>query len=149
MDIFENLENLQVSEACFDEIMGIIEEYILELNKYDQYRVDKDPKLKKEIEKRQEALKDIGDDKKFHNRPGMAFRAVDLLADQNREALGRDDDFNGTKISKVSFERPERFHKADPTYKGRRALRTEQSQRGSSKDVWNRMDPLIRKAKGL
>ena len=32
MNIFESLENLQVSEACFDEIMGIVEEYINELN---------------------------------------------------------------------------------------------------------------------
>ena len=32
MDIFESLENLQVSEGCFDEIMGIVEEYINELH---------------------------------------------------------------------------------------------------------------------
>ena len=25
MDIFESLENLEVSEACFDEIMGLVE----------------------------------------------------------------------------------------------------------------------------
>ena len=31
MDIFENLENLQVSEACFNDIMDIVEEYISEL----------------------------------------------------------------------------------------------------------------------
>lgn len=30
MDIFENLENLNVSEACFDEIMGIVEEILSE-----------------------------------------------------------------------------------------------------------------------
>jgi hypothetical protein len=30
MDIFESLENLQVSEACFEDIVGIIEEYISE-----------------------------------------------------------------------------------------------------------------------
>ena len=30
MDIFESLENLGVSEACFDEIMGIVEEIINE-----------------------------------------------------------------------------------------------------------------------
>ena len=31
MDIFESLENLNVSEECFDEIMGLVEEYINEL----------------------------------------------------------------------------------------------------------------------
>ena len=31
MDIFESLENLEVSESCFDEIMGIVEEIINEL----------------------------------------------------------------------------------------------------------------------
>ena len=31
MDIFESLENLNVSEECFDDIMGIVEEYINEL----------------------------------------------------------------------------------------------------------------------
>ena len=32
MDIFESLENLNVSEECFDEIMGIVEEIIAETN---------------------------------------------------------------------------------------------------------------------
>ena len=32
MDIFESLENLQVSEACFDDIMGIVEEVINEVS---------------------------------------------------------------------------------------------------------------------
>ena len=31
MDIFESLENLEISEECFDEIMGLVEEYINEL----------------------------------------------------------------------------------------------------------------------
>ena len=31
MDIFESLENLNVSEECFDDIIGIVEEYINEL----------------------------------------------------------------------------------------------------------------------
>ena len=30
MDIFESLEQLPVSEACFDEIMGIVEELLNE-----------------------------------------------------------------------------------------------------------------------
>ena len=32
MDIFESLENLPVSEECFDEIMGIVEEIINEVS---------------------------------------------------------------------------------------------------------------------
>ena len=28
MDIFESLENLNVSEECFDEIMGIVEDIV-------------------------------------------------------------------------------------------------------------------------
>lgn len=32
MDIFESLENLPVSEECFDEIMGIVEELLSESN---------------------------------------------------------------------------------------------------------------------
>ena len=33
MDIFESLENLNVSEECFDEIMGLVEEVINEVSK--------------------------------------------------------------------------------------------------------------------
>lgn len=32
MSIFENLENLNISEECFDEIMGLVEEYINEVS---------------------------------------------------------------------------------------------------------------------
>ena len=48
MDIFESLENLPVSEGCFEDIIGIVEEYINELKnqtvadvynkRYDQYK---------------------------------------------------------------------------------------------------------------
>ncbi len=34
MNIFENLENLNVSEECFDEIMGIVEDIINEMNPF-------------------------------------------------------------------------------------------------------------------
>ena len=37
MDIFESLENLNVSEECFDEILGIVEEIILESTVDDYY----------------------------------------------------------------------------------------------------------------
>ena len=32
MNIFESLENLEVSESCFDDIMGIVEEIINEVS---------------------------------------------------------------------------------------------------------------------
>ena len=40
MDIFENLENLNVSEECFDEIMGIVEELLSEAE--DNYEAAQD-----------------------------------------------------------------------------------------------------------
>ena len=46
MDIFENLENLNVSEECFDSIMDIVEELISESNrarKYGQKNLTNDP----------------------------------------------------------------------------------------------------------
>ena len=147
MDIFESLENLEVSEACFDEIMDIVEEVINELNKYEQYKVDKDPKLKKELENRQEALKDIGDIKKERNNAYTAFRAEDILADENRDALERDRSVEGVKMPKISYSRPDRRGKRDKSYSGYKKIRTEQSQRGSSKDVWNSMDPLMNKVR--
>lgn len=44
MDIFESLENLNVSEECFNEIMGLVEELLSEenlINKRDQYHISK------------------------------------------------------------------------------------------------------------
>lgn len=32
MDIFESLENLNVSEECFEDIVGLVEEYINEVS---------------------------------------------------------------------------------------------------------------------
>ena len=37
MDIFESLENLPVSEECFDEIIGIVEEILSESNRARRY----------------------------------------------------------------------------------------------------------------
>ena len=147
MDIFESLENLNVSEECFDEIMGLVEEFINELNKYEQYKVDKDPKLKKELEDRQEALKDIGDIKKKHDNAYTAFRAEDILADENRDALGRDRNVEGVRMPKISYSNPNRRGKRDKSYSGYKRIRTEQSQRGSSKDMWSSMDPLMDKVR--
>lgn len=43
MNIFESLENLNVSEECFDDIIGIVEELLSEnlINKRDQYHISK------------------------------------------------------------------------------------------------------------
>lgn len=44
MDIFESLENLKVSEECFDEIIGLVENILSEenlINKRDQYHISK------------------------------------------------------------------------------------------------------------
>ena len=37
MDIFESLENLEISEECFDEIMGIVEDIVSESNRARRY----------------------------------------------------------------------------------------------------------------
>ena len=49
MDIFESLENLNVSEECFDEIMGIVEEVINEVSK--DYLNDKREKANVKVTK--------------------------------------------------------------------------------------------------
>ena len=43
MNIFESLENLNVSEECFDDILGIVEELLSEnlINNRDQYHISK------------------------------------------------------------------------------------------------------------
>lgn len=56
MDIFESLESLNVSEECFDEIVGIVEEIINELNKntissYIQKRGEQAEEAEKEFSK--------------------------------------------------------------------------------------------------
>ena len=48
MDIFESLENLPVSEACFEDIISIVEEYLSESSharKYGQKNISQDPKM--------------------------------------------------------------------------------------------------------
>lgn len=152
MDIFESLENLNVSEECFEDIIGLVEEYIHELNKYEQHVVDKNPELKEKIESNQAASKEIGKIRKDTENPYKGHRAMKILANLNRDLLGRDNNIDGTRVSKVSYSSPDREAKVDPTNSKYKAIRTEQSQRGSSKDVWNSMDPLmdkVRRAKGL
>lgn len=49
MDILESLENLNVSEECFDEIIGIIEEVIKNPELVKQYGTTEVQKLPKEV----------------------------------------------------------------------------------------------------
>lgn len=46
MNIFESLENLNVSEECFDEIMGIVENIVSAINK-SNYSPEKKAELKR------------------------------------------------------------------------------------------------------
>ena len=49
MDIFESLENLNVSEECFDEIMGLVEELLSEGEKVDNYYRTKLEKVNQDL----------------------------------------------------------------------------------------------------
>ena len=152
MSILESLKNLNVSEECFNDIISIVEEMINELNKYEQHKVDNDPKLKKALKKNQDALKEIGDDRKYFKNPYIGHKAVNALADANRDLLNRDEGTGANRTPNNTFNPPERFFKGNKNYSNRKKLRTEQSQRGSSKDPWRRGDNLAdkeRKANGL
>lgn len=58
MDILESLENLNVSEECFDDIMGIVEEVI---NEIDNSTVASMYKKRREIEKKADNMSDYAD----------------------------------------------------------------------------------------
>ena len=58
MNIFESLENLNVSEECFDDVLRIVEEYISEI--YDS-TVASMYKKRKEIEKKADNKADYAD----------------------------------------------------------------------------------------
>ncbi len=63
MDIFESLENLNVSEECFDDILSIVEEYINEVsvNMWTKKAKSSYPKRQEEVEsKEKEYLKSLG-----------------------------------------------------------------------------------------
>lgn len=53
MDIFESLENLNVSEECFNDIMGIVEDLLSTINKSNKSAKEKET-LKKKAEDNQE-----------------------------------------------------------------------------------------------
>ena len=70
MSIFESLENLNVSEECFDDIMGIVEEIISEVSlgkwtdaakSVEQHRADQEYVNKKKSEKASREYKDKKD----------------------------------------------------------------------------------------
>ena len=80
MDIFESLENLNVSEECFDEIMGLVEEVINELypatprnvekavnRRIKQYKKAGEDLAKAEKESEKSGLRETRLGKKFHN----------------------------------------------------------------------------------
>lgn len=134
MDIFESLENLNVSEECFDEIMGLVEELILERNQENRQK-------KKDWETRKvpETSPFYGDSKEFrlkgreatikglkkHSSDKGSFLiqdAIDKIAQGSRTDLGREQ-------SPVSFTKPSEWSK-DYSKESRK----EQSQRGSTKD---------------
>lgn len=54
MDIFESLENSSVSEECFDEIMGIVENILSAINKSDKSEEKKDELWNKALKARQD-----------------------------------------------------------------------------------------------
>ena len=70
MDIFESLENLNVSEECFNDIVGLVEEYINELDK---------STIQSYISKRDENAKDA--EKKFEQAKKQGVATRELLND--------------------------------------------------------------------
>ena len=134
MDIFESLENLNVSEECFNDIMGIVEEIINERNKENRQK-----KKDWEMKRTPEISPFYGDEKKFRlpkRESGIkgvkkhlrnenhvaADSAVDAIASGSRDDLGRTQ-------NPVSFSQPSEFNKTHS-----KETRKEQSQRGSAKD---------------
>ena len=55
MDIFESLENLNVSEECFEDIVGLVEEYLSETNREMRYKA-----AKNSLSQREEQAKKVG-----------------------------------------------------------------------------------------
>ena len=55
MDIFESLENLDVSEECFNDILGIVEEYINETTRELRYKA-----AENSLPQREEQVKKVG-----------------------------------------------------------------------------------------
>jgi hypothetical protein len=98
MDIFENLEQLNVSEECFDEIMGIVEELLNEkitMKEWTDKAKQVLPNRSKEVDKKEEAyLKSVGvkpEDKDKFYKNGMIpdnkeYKELVKAADRLRHA---------------------------------------------------------------
>lgn len=153
MSIFESLENLNVSEECFDDIIAMVEELILERNKenkqakrewelnkgkgyHTDYLYDDDDdkesnkyyKSSKEhtVKSNQNAIHGLKKYVKDANPPAVNH-AVDQLGRSNRVILGREQ-------NPVSYRSPSEHSK---NYS--QDDRKEQSQRGSAKDPYTRV----------
>ena len=79
MDIFENLENLNVSEECFDEIMDMVEEFINETKK--ARKVAHQDAIFKKLNP--EGVSTFADDW-----TGNKEKAVELLKDAHKSKFG-------------------------------------------------------------
>ena len=134
MDIFESLENLNVSEECFDDIMGIVEEILLERNQENKQK-KKEWELKRGAVEPGSYVKDNRDRtipmreltikqlKKHADKEHPAVQgAVDEIAKANRVALGREQNPITTKPSSEFLK-----HHSEKD-------RVAQSQRGTTKD---------------
>lgn len=135
MNIFESLNNLEVSEACFEDIIALVEELIFERNKenrrkkkewelnrtsgtgHPMYSGDK----KKGVARTERTIKNL--QKIWSVVPTQKDKGrIDYVARSNRIALGREQ-------NPVSIFPPDNYEKAIS-----KKLRTEHSQRGSIKD---------------
>lgn len=95
MDIFESLENLQVSEECFNDILNIVEEYILEL-KDGTYRRMRD--IAKALADEQEKVLPTVKGKK-----NREFVEKDIVK-RKRQALKADQKYENQVIDRVRKE---------------------------------------------
>ena len=136
MNIFENLEQLNVSEECFEDILNIVEDYILERNKENRqkkkdWEINKTPEIsplyserkKRAVHQGEKAIKELKKKYKDDIRKPHIINAVDEIARGIRANLGREQ-------NPVSHNVPSEINKtALKDY-----YRKEQSQRGSTKD---------------
>ena len=135
MNIFESLNNLGVSEACFNDIVVLVEEFIFERNKENRQK-KKEWELNRTLETKHPMYS--GDKKGGVARTERTIKNlqkiwsvvptqkdkshIDYVARSNRIALGREQ-------NPVSIFPPDNYEKV-----ASKKLRTEHSQRGSIKD---------------
>ncbi len=134
MNIFENLENLNISENCFNEIMDIVEAVINERNKgnrekkkewemkrggYPETPTNPTDSKEKYIKQGENVIKALKRHDKY-----VEPKSIEHVSQGIRAVLGR-------QQNPVSYRDPSEFDKTYSTEK-----RTVQSQRGSSKDPY-------------